>query len=212
MSFKSIYESIIVEAKGNTPVVGYVGRFQPFHKNHYDTYMHLVKKYGKDNVYILTSDKTDKKKSPFNFKDKLKVMELFGIPKDKIVQCKIPYIPKAEFLEGKKISGDTPFIAAVGEKDSTRLNHFVDYEGPVSKSKELKGWDEDVHERAKIHAYYEVTPLMTTKFDGEIISGTTVRDTFNGDDEEKQKELFKVLYNKYDSKMFKFIKGKINGI
>ena len=212
MSFKSIYETVITEAKGKPPVVGYVGRFQPFHVNHYDTYMHLVKKYGKDNVYILTSDKTDKKKSPFNFKDKLKVMNLFGIPKDKIVQCKIPYIPKAEFLEGKNIPGDTPFIAAVGEKDSTRLNHFVDYEGSVTKIKEYKGWDEEVKDRAKIHAYYEVTPLMTTKFDGEIISGTTVRDTFNGDDEEKQKSLFKVLYNKFDEKMFKFIKGKINGL
>jgi nicotinamide mononucleotide adenylyltransferase len=205
------FSELIVEAAGKKPVVGYVGRFQPFHQNHYKTYQHLVKKYGKDNVYILTSDKTDKKKSPFNFKDKVKIMNMFGIPKDKIVQAKIPYIP-LEFLEGKKISGDTPFIAAVGDKDRDRLKRFVDYKGASKDFKEFLGWSEDSHERAKISAYYDVTPLMTTKFDGEIISGTTVRDVFKGDDEDKQKELFKVLYSKYDEKMFKFIKLKINEI
>lgn len=210
MSFKTIYENIISEAQSGKPVIGYVGRFQPFHINHYKTYQHLVKKYGKDNVYILTSDKTDKKKSPFNFKDKLKVMNMFGIPKDKIVMEKIPYIPLG-FLESKKISGDRPFIAAVGDKDRDRLKHFVDYKGASKDNKDLLGWQEDSHERAKITAYYDVTPLMLAKFEGEMISGTTVRDVFNGDDEEKQKELFKVLYTKYDEKMFNFIKDKING-
>tara|TARA_R110001606_G_scaffold88448_4_gene199244 strand:- start:14423 stop:15061 length:639 start_codon:yes stop_codon:yes gene_type:complete len=201
MKFKNIFENMELK-----PVVGYVGRFQPFHKNHYDTYMGLVEKYGSDNVYILTSDKTEKKKSPFNFEDKVKVMNMFGIPKDKIIQNKIPYIP-LEFLNGNKIPGDMPFIAAVGEKDSERLKHFVDYEGPVEGT--LTGWKDNVHERAKIHAYYEVTPMMTTKFDNEVISGTTVRDIFKGNDKDKQKELFKVLYNKYDKNMFDFIKGKI---
>jgi nicotinamide mononucleotide adenylyltransferase len=211
MGFKLEYNNLIIEQSNKKPIVGYVGRFQPFHKNHYDTYKFLVKKYGKDNVYILTSDKTDKKKSPFNFKDKLKFMNMFNIPKDKIVQTKMPYIPK-ELFESKNIPDDTPFIAAVGQKDQDRLKHFVDYEGPVKDQKVLTGWSKDVHERAKIHAYYEVTPLMTTKFDGEIISGTTVRDIFKSDDENKQKKLFKVLYNKYDKDLFNFIRNKINGI
>jgi len=38
-------------------VVVYVGRFQPMHKGHAGTYQHLVKKFGKDNVYVGTSDK-----------------------------------------------------------------------------------------------------------------------------------------------------------
>ena len=33
-------------------VVVYAGRFQPFHKGHYLTYDHLVKQFGKDNVYM----------------------------------------------------------------------------------------------------------------------------------------------------------------
>ena len=49
-------------------VVVYAGRFQPFHKGHYLTYMHLVKTFGKNNVYIGTSNKTDNIKSPFKKK------------------------------------------------------------------------------------------------------------------------------------------------
>jgi len=51
-------------------VVIYVGRFQPMHKGHYGTYQHLVKKFGKDNVFVGTSDKVERPKSPFNFNPK----------------------------------------------------------------------------------------------------------------------------------------------
>lgn len=36
------------------------GRFQPVHKGHYAIYKHLVDKFGRDRVWIATSDKTDK--------------------------------------------------------------------------------------------------------------------------------------------------------
>ncbi|MDA7794046.1 hypothetical protein N8985_08135, partial [Glaciecola sp.] len=75
-------------------VVIYVGRFQPMHKGHYGTYQHLVKKFGKDNVYVGTSDKVQLPKSPFNFKEKVKIMTtMFGIPKSKIHRVKNPYKP-----------------------------------------------------------------------------------------------------------------------
>jgi len=41
----------------NNVVVVYPGRFQPFHKGHYHSYSQLVSKFGKNNVYIATSDK-----------------------------------------------------------------------------------------------------------------------------------------------------------
>ena len=76
-------------------VVVYAGRFQPFHKGHYLTYSHLVKQFGKDNVYIGTSNKTDNIKSPFKFKEKKMIMmKMFGVPSSKIVQIKNPYAPK----------------------------------------------------------------------------------------------------------------------
>jgi len=48
-------------------VVVYSGRFQPFHSGHYISYLKLARKFGKDNVYIGTSNDTSGPKSPFNF-------------------------------------------------------------------------------------------------------------------------------------------------
>jgi nicotinamide mononucleotide adenylyltransferase len=36
----------------------YPGRFQPFHTSHYSIYKYLVSKFGSNNVYIVTSNKT----------------------------------------------------------------------------------------------------------------------------------------------------------
>ena len=71
---KYLVNTLLSEEKINDYVVVYAGRFQPFHKGHFATYKHLVSKFGKDNVFIGTSDKTDKLKSPFNFKEKKEVM------------------------------------------------------------------------------------------------------------------------------------------
>jgi len=62
---KYLVETILGEAAGiDKVVVVYSGRFQPFHKGHYATYDNLVRKFGKDSVYIGTSNVTDSKKSP----------------------------------------------------------------------------------------------------------------------------------------------------
>ena len=76
-------------------VVVYAGRFQPFHPGHYGSYKQLVSVFGKDNVYIGASNKTDNLKSPFNFKEKKQIMTtMFDVPSDKIIQIKNPYAPK----------------------------------------------------------------------------------------------------------------------
>ena len=51
-------------------LVIYPGRFQPFHKGHYAVYEFLTGKFGRNNVYIATSNKTDGAKSPFTFSEK----------------------------------------------------------------------------------------------------------------------------------------------
>ena len=72
-------DQILLEDKNpvKKTVVIYVGRFQPMHKGHYGTYQHLVKKFGKNNVYIGTSDKVELPKSPFNFREKVKIFQIF---------------------------------------------------------------------------------------------------------------------------------------
>lgn len=170
-------------------IVVYSGRFQPFHKGHYAAYKNLVSKFGADNVYIGTSDKTDGGKSPFNFKEKVVIMgKMFGIPPSKIINVKNPYAPK-EIL-AKYDGKTTAYIAAVGEKDATRLagKYFKPYKGKTGYGYEEIGYT------------YIIPP------ESNPISGTDVRNWLSSDNAEK---LFLKAYPKFDKEIFKMITNKL---
>ena len=97
-------------------VVVYAGRFQPFHKGHYGSYQQLVKKFGKDNVYIGTSNKTDNIKSPFKFKEKKMIIKMLEFHHLRLFKSK-PIRPK-EILD-KFPSDTTAFVTVVGRKIDT---------------------------------------------------------------------------------------------
>ena len=113
------------------------------HEGRYETYQHLVKKFGKNSVYVGTSDKVQLPKSPFNFKEKVKIMtSMFGIPKNKIFKVKNPYKP-VEIL--KKFDEKTTFVTVVGEKDKSRLGmgsgrYFQQYKGEPTEGYEDRGY------------------------------------------------------------------------
>ena len=188
-----LIETILGEAdQMDKVVVVYSGRFQPFHKGHYATYDHLVKKFGKDNVYIGTSDVTDNKKSPFGFKEKKSIMmKMFGISSNKIVQIKNPYAPQ-EILN-KFDSETTGFITVVGEKDSSRLSgkYFTPYKGKVEAGYLDKG-------------YVYASPAQPN-----AISGTDVRYWLSAGSEEERKKNFTKAYPKFDEQIFKLITLKL---
>jgi hypothetical protein len=177
----------------NKKVVVYAGRFQPFHKGHYATYSHLVKQFGKDNIYIGTSDKTDNIKSPFKFKEKKVIMmKMFGIPSDKIIQIKNPYAPTE--IIGKFPEESTAFITVVGEKDRYRL-----------KGKYFEPYHPDrVESGYKDKGYVYVAPAQSNP-----ISGTDVRNWLSKGSEEQRKSGFKKAYGKFDPKIFKLVSDKL---
>jgi hypothetical protein len=190
---KFLLEAILGEAaEMDKVVVVYSGRFQPFHKGHYATYDHLVRKFGRDSVYIGTSDVTDNKKSPFGFKEKKAIMmKMFGISSNKIVQIKNPYAPQ-EILN-KFDSDTTGFITVVGEKDSSRLSgkYFTPYKGKVEEPYLDKG-------------YVYAAPAQPN-----AISGTDVRYWLSAGDEEERKKNFTKAYPKFDDQIFKMITLKL---
>jgi hypothetical protein len=193
---KFLVESILEEAAGmDTVVVVYSGRFQPFHKGHYATYENLVRKFGKDSVYIGTSNVTDSKKSPFNFKEKKVIMTtMFGIPSNKIVNIKNPYAPE-EIL--KKYDSDTTgLIVVVGEKDENRLTgkYFTPYKGKVEKGYLDKG-------------YVYASPATANP-----ISGTDVRYWLSAGSSDDRKKNFTKAYPKFDSQIFKLITLKLKSL
>ena len=190
---KFLVEAILGEAdQMDKVVVVYSGRFQPFHKGHYATYDHLVKKFGKDNVYIGTSDVTDSKKSPFNFKEKKAIMmKMFGIPSSKIVNVRNPYAP--EEILNKYSKDNTGFITVVGEKDEARLGgkYFTPYKGKVTEPYLDKG-------------YVYAAPAQPN-----AISGTDVRYWLSAGSEADRKKNFMKAYPKFDDQVFKMITLKL---
>jgi len=100
-------------------VVTYPGRFQPFHLGHAEVFRSLQSKFGADNVFIVTSNKVDGEKSPFNFSDKVRFMHAAGIPDHSIIEASQVYKLPDQF-EGQK--ENLIFVVAVGEPDKQRLN------------------------------------------------------------------------------------------
>ena len=192
---KFLVESIML---GDNPikktVVIYVGRFQPMHKGHYGTYQHLVKKFGKDNVFIGTSDKVEKPKSPFNFNEKVKIATtMFGIPKSKIFKVKNPYKP-TEIL--KKFDEETTaFVTVVGMKDKNRLG-----------GKYFQPWKGEPTVGYRDGGYVYAAPSS-----GGGISGTETRNGLSvGSDEQKQDFFKNRAYGKFNATIFKMITDKLN--
>jgi hypothetical protein len=177
----------------NKTIVVYSGRFQPFHKGHYISYQKLVSKFGKNNVYVATSNVTDTTKSPFTFEEKKKIAtKLFGIPSDKFIQIKNPYAPK-EILD-KYDGATTQYIAAVGEKDATRLTgkYFKPYNGKAG------------------YGYDEIGYTYAVPAEQNPISGTDVRANFKGADDKKGMDFFKKIYPKFDNEIYQMVKNKLN--
>ena len=82
----------ILEANSNIKkVVGiYGGRFQPFGPHHLKTYKWLTKYV--DEAYISTSNIKKPPRHPMNFKEKVRHMSQMGVPSNRIVEEKTPYV------------------------------------------------------------------------------------------------------------------------
>ena len=174
-------------------IIIYGGRFQPFHKGHYAAYQNLVSEFGKANVYIGTSNDTSSDKSPFTFKEKKEIAtKMFGVPVTKFIKVNNPYRPM-EILS--KYDGKiTQYIAAVGEKDASRLKspYFKPYKGKAG------------------YGYDEVGYYYTIPEEENPISGTDVRKKLGSSNKEVAKKFFLKAYPSFDKDIFKMITTKLN--
>lgn len=108
--------ALVAEANQAQLVVLYPGRFQPFHLGHADVFRSLQSKFGRNSVFIATSNVTDSKKSPFNFTDKTTIMHAAGVPADRVLEVQSPYKLPPQFDPTSTI-----FVVAVGAPDADRL-------------------------------------------------------------------------------------------
>ena len=152
----------------NTVVI-YPGRFHPFHRGHKASYNELVKQFGADSVYVVSSDLTAPLTSPFAFADKRQMMSKLGIPSDKIVQVKNPY-QAHEVTRSVPDPENTVLIFAVSEKDmigdGARFKFGTKKDGTPSYMQPLPDNLKKAQPMTK-HSYVTVTPTVNFKVRGK---------------------------------------------
>ncbi len=199
---KLLLNEILQENNQITNVIAiYPGRFQPMGKHHYDVYKWAKSKF-KD-VYIATSDKVEIPKSPFNFTEKSKIISKYGVPTNKIVAVKNPYI--ALEVVRKFDPNTTAAVFIIGQKDIDRLQH----------SKFFIPWKGDAEYGYMDHAYYVIAPHISLKVPGYgEMSGTEIRKALGDKSKNNNQkiELFKQIFGFYDQVIYELITHKLDKI
>ena len=186
-----------------TIIAVYPGRFQPMGLHHKAAYDWLAKEFGEKNTYVVTSDKTDPQRSPFNFKEKKQIINKHGIKN--VVKVINPYNPQ-ELL--KKFDPEkTIVVYMIGEKDAGRLKG---YKRLMKYNKTTKMPYKDLNNP---YAYYVYAPHISYNIPsfGEM-SGTNIRKAL-GDREAKLSELksrFKSVMGWFDADIFNTVISKMN--
>ena len=194
---QDIIKPFLLEQTEIKTIIGiYAGRFQPFGLHHLKTYQWLSSQF--DHAYIATSDKTGSSKHPLNFKQKKSHMVKMGVPSNKIVKEKMPYVAKK--ILSKFDATTTAVVYIFGEKDAGRLmsgKYFQDYK---AEKDNLQGYEE--------HGYILVAPHASIKVDGQELSGTVMRKLLSSDaDDKTKKKLFKKLFGYYNDALYKMFTG-----
>jgi len=203
-----MYATELFEQNKPRVVVTYPGRFQPFHQGHAGVFAQLQKKFGADNVFVLTSNDTSSAKSPFDFSDKYQLITAAGVPANHIVETNKMYILPDSFDPR-----NTVFVTAVGAPDKDRLNPDTftkrdqkDKDGNITKpagsASYYKTWGVDKNPvTADQHGYVVIIPEIqkNVTINGKSYDashGTEVRNLWNmvRDNPTARAELLKQLY------------------
>jgi len=197
-----------------TLLVIYPGRFQPFHKGHYAVYEYLTGKFGRNNVYIATSNKVDGERSPFAFSEKSYFMQLTGVPADRIVQASQPYQIQNVLQSGQIQVADpanTVVIFAVSEKDMAEDPRFSfapkkdgtdPYFQPLKNIKDTVAMDQ--------HGYVMTVPTFDFNVLGQPMrSGTELRKMYVGADEKTRQAIIADLFGKYTREAEQLMTSKL---
>ena len=192
----------------------YPGRFHPFHKGHKGVYNYLSTKYGGNDVYITTTDVVELPKSPFSFDEKVKMMTLTGVPKNKIIKVKNNY--NLQNLVGQipiDINRDS-IIFVVSEKDMTedpRFSRFTKKDGspaylqPIPKNL-------DKLQPAITHGYIDTVPTTDFTVLGKPArSASELRSQYTILNPQQRKSFIKDLFGKYDDSVYNIMNNKLGG-
>ena len=188
-------------------VVIYPGRFHPFHKGHKSVYDTLVKRFGKDRVYIATSNKIDPPKSPFTFDEKRAMMALTGVDPSRVVQTKNPY--QATEITDNFDPQNTTALFAVSDKDMAEDPRFSFKPKKDGSPSYYQPAQKDMRPMSE-HGYIITVPTLQFNVLGKPMrSASEFRANFAVADSETQKAMITDLFGRYDPKIHNTMTQKI---
>lgn len=204
-----LIEDIINEAEaGYDKLVLYPGRFQPPHIGHMQAWQWLKKTYG--DAYIVTSDKVDPPRSPFNFQEKKRLMMHAGVPENRIIQVKNPYM--AQEIVKTVDPNKTVLIFAVSQKDMDEDPRFTfkpKKDGSPSYFQPYKKNQANLEPLSK-HGYIATVPTFNFSVNGAPMkSATEFRANFAKADDSTQVKMIRDLYGDYDAGVHELMREKI---
>tara|TARA_B100000686_G_scaffold124590_1_gene132023 strand:+ start:1018 stop:2931 length:1914 start_codon:yes stop_codon:yes gene_type:complete len=189
------------QVKAKRVIAIYPGRFQPFGPHHRKVFQNLQKKFGK--VYITTSGIKQPPRHPMNFGEKVRHMVKMGIPKNRIVKERVPYVANNLL---KKFKDDTAVVYVFGAKDAGRLK------GGKKKSGGLTYYQDYNKNKGNLLGYKEhgyIYTAPTVKVSG-ITSGTEIRNLLGSSKMERSKreKLFQKTFGYFDKGIFNMLTNK----
>lgn len=178
----------------------YPGRFQPFGPHHKQAYEWLAEQFGKENTFIVTSDKVDGGRSPLSYESKAKIIERCGVEMSNVIKSNNPY--KASELLNRFNPNDTVAVYMYSEKDGNRLRYTKNngqpgYFQPYIPIGDIKPMAE--------HSYVLICPIF--EFDspsGILKSSTELREFLKSANTEQVES----VYGWYDESIFKPFRSK----
>ena len=189
-------------------VVCYPGRFQPCGLHHATTFKMLKARFdgiGGD-TYMVTSNKVELPKSPFNFDEKQSIINAHGIKE--VVQVKSPYM--ASELLNRYDSETTAVLYAVGEKDMSvnpRFKAGLKKNGKPTYYQHYGGNENNLQPYTK-HAYLVIAPHVDIQIPGiGEMSGTALRNVLS----KAAEETFATIMGFTNKKIYDMIKSKLSG-
>ena len=176
----------------------YGGRFQIFHLGHKSVYDHLVKQFGSDNVYIVSSNKQAPVSSPFSFDDKTKMMQALKIPQDHIIQVKNPY--QAKEVTDQVDGQNTSIVFALSAKDAERFTFKPKKDGSPSYMQPYPG--NDNLKPLTETGYILVVPTINFEVLGNSVkSASAIRGMYLKSNDNDRIKILKDLYGKATKQM-----------
>ena len=190
------------QVKAKKVIAVYPGRFQPFGPHHRKVFQNLQNKFG--DVYITTSDIKQPPRHPMSFSEKVRHMTKMGIPKNKIVKERVPYVANnlLKKFDGEKVA----VIYVFGAKDAGRLKGGKKKSGGLTYYQDFKKHKNNLM-GYETHGYIYTAPHV--KVSG-ITSGTEIRNLLGSSKMERSKreKLFNKTFGYFDKGVFNMLTNK----